>query len=181
MLMPSRLIIRLFTHQSRLQYYTIFLRKTQKCGEILQNREWLLKIFTILKFWTWNLNFIHTQATIYIRILNLRNVKNHYKCYMAPGVGTRDANCEAPERTSPSSWSIHVLSRENISLVLSKTFSWNKTNQHLNNWCDKNLFIAPFVMHIGMVAGVGRRRSLRCCAIRSLGILRRPARHVVML
>ena len=24
---------------------------------------------------------MHTQATIYIRILNLRNVKNHYKYY----------------------------------------------------------------------------------------------------
>ena len=28
----------------------IFPCKTQKCGEMLQNREWLLKIFTILKF-----------------------------------------------------------------------------------------------------------------------------------
>ena len=56
--------------------------------------------------------------------------------------------------------------------------------ENLNNWCDKNLFIAPFVMHIGMVAGVGRRRSLRCFAIRSLGIRRRPAPtrcHVVNL
>ena len=76
------LITRSLTHRSRLQYYTIFPRKTQKCGEILQNRECLLKIFTILKFWTWNLNFIHTQATIYIRILNLRNLKNHYKFYV---------------------------------------------------------------------------------------------------
>ena len=26
----------------------------------------------------------------------------------APGVGTQDANCEAPERTSPTSWRRHV-------------------------------------------------------------------------
>ena len=26
----------------------------------------------------------------------------------APGVGTQDANCEAPERTSPSSWRVHA-------------------------------------------------------------------------
>ena len=43
-----------------------------------------------------------------MRILNLRNVKNHYKCYVAPGVGTQDANCEEPERTSPSSWRFYV-------------------------------------------------------------------------
>ena len=44
-----------------------------------------------------------SKATFYIRILNLRNVKNHYKYYVAPGVGTQAANCEAPERTSPTS------------------------------------------------------------------------------
>ena len=43
------------------------------------------------------------KATIYIRILNLRNIKNHYKCYVAPGVGTQAANCAAPERMSLSS------------------------------------------------------------------------------
>ena len=37
-----------------------------------------------------------------------------------------------------------------------KRFHGTKS-ENLNNWCDKNLFIAPFVMHIGMVAGVGRR------------------------
>lgn len=36
-----------------------------------------------------------------------------------------------------------------------KRFHGTKS-ENLNNWCDKNLFIAPFVMHIGMVAGVGR-------------------------
>ena len=33
------------------------------------------------------------------------------------GVGTQDANCEAPERTSPSSWSIHASSVSKITPV----------------------------------------------------------------
>ena len=37
-----------------------------------------------------------------------------------------------------------------------KRFHGTKS-ENLNNRCDKNLFIAPFVMHINMVAGVGRR------------------------
>ena len=32
----------------------------------------------------------------------------------APGVGTQDANCEAPERTSPTSWRSHVTEYANI-------------------------------------------------------------------
>ena len=40
-----------------------------------------------------------------------------------------------------------------------KRFHGTKS-ENLNNWCDKNLFIAPFVMHIGMVAPGGRTRPL---------------------
>ena len=125
------------------------------------------------------------KAILYIRILNFRNVKNHYKCYVAPGVGTQAANCEAPERTSPSSWRIHVLSRENINLVPVETFSWNKTSQFDDlgqvktfSWY-KTPFTASLVMSIDMNVNMGPAavgtRSLRCCAICSPGIRRRPS------
>ena len=100
------------------------------------------------------------------------SIVENCSCDVAPGVGTQAANCEAPERTSPSSWRIHVLSRENINLVPVETFSWNKTSQFDDlgqvktfSWY-KTPFTASLVMSIDTdvnmrPASVGTR-SLRC-------------------
>ena len=76
------------------------------------------------------------KATIYSRILNLRNVKYNYKCYVAPGVGTQAANCEAPERTSPTSWLNHANSnRFEISLRhILKSAGISDRNHYLCKW-----------------------------------------------
>ena len=36
------------------------------------------------------------------------SIVENYSCDVAAGVGTQAANCEAPERTTPSSWRNHV-------------------------------------------------------------------------
>ena len=41
-------------------------------------------------------------------------ISEEHNVVTAAGVGTQDANCEAPERMSPSSWSSHVTGHDKI-------------------------------------------------------------------
>ena len=55
------------------------------------------------------------MGTFLHQILNsANNHRDTIHATQAPGGGTQDANCETPERTSPTSWRSHVTEYANI-------------------------------------------------------------------